>query len=78
MVLPSNQTYNSVWTLIHTTEAPPHPCCPKCNFSRYFNDNWVIYSQISLGAGGEGQEKQAGRGEAGGDEIKICIDFAYF
>ena len=25
--------------LIHTTEAPPHPCCPKCNFSRYFNDN---------------------------------------
>ena len=67
MVLPSNQTNSSVWTLIHTTEAPPHPCCPKCNFS-----------QISLGAGGEGQEKEAGRGGAGGDDIKICIDFAYF
>ena len=24
MVLPSNQTNSSVWTLIHTTEAPPH------------------------------------------------------
>ena len=34
--------------------------------------------QISLGAGGEGQEKEAGRGGAGGDDIKICIDFAYF
>ena len=31
-----------------------------------------------LGAGGEGQEKEAGRGGAGGDDIKICIDFAYF
>ena len=29
-------------------------------------------------AGGEGQEKEAGRGGAGGDDIKICIDFAYF
>ena len=36
----------------------------------------MIYSQISVGAGGEGQE-EAGRGGAGGD-IKICIDFAYF
>ena len=35
-------------------------------------------SLISLGAGGEGQEKEAGRGGAGGDDIKICIDFAYF
>ena len=33
---------------------------------------------MSLGAGGEGQEKGAGRGGAGGDDIKICIDFAYF
>ena len=38
----------------------------------------MIKSQISLGAGGEGQEKEAGRGGAGGDHIKICINFAYF
>ena len=37
-----------------------------------------MISQISLGEGGEGQEKEAGRGGAGGDDIKICIDFAYF
>ena len=40
--------------------------------------NMVGLLQHYLGAGGEGQEKEAGGGGAGGDDIKICIDFAYF
>ena len=77
MVLPSNQTYSSVWTPYSYYRGPSTPMLSQMQFSRYFNDNWVIESQISLGAGGEGQEKEAGRGGAGGDDIKICIDFAW-